>query len=395
MVKLSKALFMTSSDSMSRVMGIRDMLMAEETLFKNQEAFDLEYVPENFIHRESQLKSIAFCIRPALQGGRPVNARVYGPPATGKTTAVKLMFEEVENTSDRVVTVHVNCQIHASKFTVFSHIHRRIFGHLPPETGVPFPKVYDRIFKRLVKENKSLIVALDDMNYLFYDRYANEIIYDILRAHEVFPGAKTAIFGVLSEPEFNHRLDLKVSSIFKPQDIFFQPYNFDEMFDILKNRAMVGLYPGVISDEVLKSVTGYAFSQGDLRVGIELLRVSALLAEEDSKRAIEHHHVEKAFGKSRLVSLVQVLKSLGNEERFVVGTIAELGAKDINSGELYESHKKNHALSYTKFYRILEKLEAVRIVDARFTTKGQKGRTRNIIIRYEPEEVEKALNMIR
>ena len=39
-----------------------DMLLWEETLFKNRDLFELDYVPEHFDHRESQMNSLKFCV---------------------------------------------------------------------------------------------------------------------------------------------------------------------------------------------------------------------------------------------------------------------------------------------------------------------------------------------
>jgi cell division control protein 6 len=367
----------------------KDRLTHEESLFKDERVFDFDYIPKDFNFRDAQLREIELCLMPALRGGRAMNARITGPPATGKTTAVKLMFAKLEEASSRVACVHINCQIHASKFAIFSQVHKKVVGHLPPETGVPFPRVYEAIFRKLERENRSLVVALDDMNYLFYDRHANEIIYDLLRAHEVYPGAKTAVFGILSDIGFTYKLDLKVSSIYRPYEIFFQPYKAGEILQILRSRVREGLYPGVVSDEVVEMIADYAFSHGDLRLGIELLRKSALNAELQGSRKIKEEHVEQAFESSRLVSLRQLLSSLSSDEKLLVGLIAE--KEEVSSGKLYEDYKAKTGQSYTKFYRALDKLESLRLIDTRFTGKGKKGRTRDIISRYSNEEVAKAL----
>lgn len=368
-------------------MTIKDLLLSDETLFKNEEVFNPDYIPENYIHRNSQLKGIAECLRPALRRGRPINALIIGPPATGKTTAIKKMFEEVEDASNKVVPVHINCQIHTSKFTIFSQIFKKIFGYLPPETGVPFQKIYDRIFKKLVKDNRSLVVALDDLNYLVYGKRANKIIYDILRAHEVFSGAKTAIFGISTDADFRSGLDDKVSSIFRYQEIYFPPYTAKETFDILKNRAQLGFYPGVISEKLVEKISNYASSHGDLRVGIELLRVSAAIAESDSSRIIREEHIDDAYERSKLVNLRELLGALNDEEKALLGTIARHGEGEITSGELYERYSKRAKITYIQFYRTLDKLEAVRLIDTRFSGKGRKGRTRIITPRYLWEEI--------
>ena len=155
---------------------------------RNINAFNPDYVPENYLHRESQMEALAICLRPALRGGHPINTVVLGSPATGKTTAINKIFGMVEGTSNRVVCVYVNCQLHTTRFNIFSQIFNKIFGHMPPETGVPFSRIYGSIMKHLQSEEKSMVVALDDVSYLFHSKNANKIFYDILRAHEEFKG---------------------------------------------------------------------------------------------------------------------------------------------------------------------------------------------------------------
>ncbi|MFQ5887164.1 MAG: ORC1-type DNA replication protein [Candidatus Hydrothermarchaeales archaeon] len=373
-------------------MSIKDLLLSDETLFRNEEVFNPDHIPENYIHRESQLKGITECLRPALRKGRPINALIIGPPATGKTTGIKKIFQEMEEVSDNVIAVHINCQIYKTKFAVFSQISKRIFGHLPPETGVPFPKIYDKIFKKLINENKSLVVALDDLNYLFYERWANNIIYDILRAHEVYPGAKTAVFGISSDKDFWHNLDNKVSSIFRHQEIYFPPYSAKETFDILKNRTQIGFFPGVITDQLLEEISRHASTHGDLRLGIELLRICALIAESDSSRVIERRHIEEAYKRSKLVAIKDLLGALNDDEKDLIKTIADYNEEGISSGDLYNRHSKSAKVSYTHFYRILDKLESVKLIDTKFTGEGKRGRTRLITLRYPREAIRELID---
>src|SRR5659263_197311 len=76
---------------------MKELLFWDQTLFKDSELFELDHIPEHFLHRESQLQSLMHCIRPALGGGRSVNSLCIGAPGTGKTTAIQKVFEEIEN----------------------------------------------------------------------------------------------------------------------------------------------------------------------------------------------------------------------------------------------------------------------------------------------------------
>lgn len=372
-------------------MDIDDLLLYDETLFKNIDAFNPDYIPSHFPHRKSQMEALAISIRPALRKGRPVNAVVLGSCATGKTTAIKKIFEMVERASDKVVCVYINCQIHTTRFGIFSQIYQKIFGHTPPETGVPFSRIYQNIMQNLSNEGKSLVVALDDINYLFYSKNANKIFYDILRAHESFKGVKTGVFAILSDIEFRFMLDKNVNSIFIPQEIIFNPYSREEMRDILEERANIGFYHDVISDELLDEITDYAASSGDLRVGIDLLRISGNLAEADASKTIEKKHIKDALKNTGSINLTYTLKSLSDDERALLDII-RLSDEDLTAGDLYEEFSKKTRSSYASFNRILNKLEFLRLIDTKFTGKGVKGNSRIIILRFDPEEIRKCMN---
>ena len=372
-------------------MDIDDILLYDETLFKNIDAFNPDYLPENFMHRKSQMEALALSIRPALRNGRPVNAVVLGSCATGKTTAIKKIFEMVERASDKVVCVYINCQIHTTRFGIFSQIYQKIFGHTPPETGVPFSRIYQNIMQNLSNEKKSLIVALDDINYLFYSKNANKIFYDILRAHEAFEGIKTGVFAILSDIEFRFILDKNVNSIFIPQEITFNPYNKEEMRDILKERAKIGFYSEVISDKLIDEIAEYTSSSGDLRVGIDLLRISGNLAEANASKTIEKKHIDEALKSTGSINLTYTLKSLAEDEIAILDII-RLSERDLTAGELYKEFSKKTRSSYASFNRILNKLEFLRLIDTRFTGKGVKGNSRVIILRFESEEIKKCIN---
>lgn len=375
-------------------MGIDDILLYDETVFKNIDAFNPDYIPENFLHRVSQMEALAICLRPALRGGRPVNTVVLGSPATGKTTAINKIFNMVERNSDKVVCVYVNCQLHTTRFNIFSQIYNKIFGHMPPETGVPFSRIYGSIMKHLRDEKKALVVALDDVNYLFHSKNANKIFYDILRAHEEFKGVRTGIFAILSDIEFRYMLDKNVNSVFIPQEVIFDPYSTQEMIDILKERVKAGFYPDILSEELLSQIAEQASSAGDLRIGIDLLRVSGNFAEADASKTIEEKHVLEAMKSTGSVSLKSTLKTLSKDEKLLLKSITEFKGNNLVAGDLYKCFKRKTSSSYASFDRTLNKLEFLRIIDTRFTGKGVKGNSRIVILRFNPKEIDKCMETI-
>ncbi|MGB9838015.1 ORC1-type DNA replication protein [Methanothermobacter sp.] len=370
---------------------IRDILLHDETVFRDMNAFDPDYVPENYRYRESQMEALAVCIRPALRNGRPVNAVILGSCATGKTTAIKKIFEMVESTSENVVCCYINCQLHTTRFGIFSQIYSKIFGHQPPETGVPFSRIYQAIMQHLASENRALVVALDDINHLFYSKNANKVLYDILRAHEVFEGVRTGVFAVLSDIEFRYALDKNVNSIFIPQEIIFPPYTREEIFNILRDRVRVGFYPGVISDELIDRITDHTVDTGDLRYGIDLLRVCGNLAESDASPVIREEHLERALRSAGPVNLMHTVRTLNRQEREFLMSMVDAEDDEITAGRLYELFHKRTGASYSSFNRTIEKLEFLRLIDTKLTGKGVRGNSRIVIPRFSRDELNRCL----
>lgn len=369
-------------------MDIEDILMYDESLFSDFRVFDPDFTPDNFKFRDTQMEGMALAIRPALRGGQPSNTVILGSTATGKTTALRKVFTKVEKATEKVVCCYINCQLHTTRFGIFSQIFKKLFGHLPPETGVPFSRIYSQIMNHLQKNNMSLIVALDDVNYLFQSNNANKIFYDILRAYEEYPGVRTGVFAILSDLEFRFKLDQNVTTVFIPRDITFKPYSHAEIVSILTDRARAGFFPGVISDEIIEEIATYTFENGDLRVGISLLKSCGNIAESDASREITEEHLEKAISSLISINLIETLKSLNDVEKALLEIIAH-SEEVLTAGELSEIFKNKTNSSYATFNRTLDKLEFLRLIDTKFTGKGVRGNSRQIILRFNPADFDK------
>ena len=367
----------------------KDLLMWEETIFRDHDLFELDHIPEYFVHREAQMEALKWCIKPAMRGARPLNALCIGPPGTGKTTAVHKLFEEIEKHTSRVVPVYINCQTNSTRYTVFSQIFKKLFNITPPSSGVSFKRIYEQINQRLADDEKVLVVTLDDINYLFHESEDEKVLYSLLRAHEIHPGARIGILSILSETGAEFHFDAKIESVYLPEEINFPRYSADEIHDILKNRVKLGFFPEVVSSEVLDKVVEYTELGGDLRVGIDLFKRSALHAETRASRTIALEDVEKAYETSRLVHLTYLLKSLKNEDKILLQLISD--NPNIITGELYKKFHAKTKLGYTRYYETLGKLSSLKLVGANFTGKGIRGRSRIVSLRYNAEEIKKRL----
>ncbi|MFB6164404.1 MAG: ORC1-type DNA replication protein [Haloarculaceae archaeon] len=364
------------------------MLGWDESVFRDEHVFEIDYLPETFLHRDTQMESLKYALRPAVRGSRPLNVIARGPPGTGKTTGVQKLFSELRAQAPAVQAVRVNCQVNGTRYSVFSRLFEGIFDYEPPSSGISFKKLFGQITDRLVDDEEVLVVALDDVNYLFYENEASDTLYSLLRAHEEHAGAKIGVICISSDLELDviAELDGRVQSVFRPEEVYFPTYDEAEIADILGERVTRGFHDGVVSTQVLDRVAELtAESNGDLRVGIDLLRRAGLNAEMRAATHVAEEDVEAAYDKSKYVHLSRALRGLSDSEAALVEVIAEHEGE--RAGEVYETFHERTDLGYTRYSEIVNKLDQLGVVDATYTDVDGRGRSRELSLNYDPEAV--------
>ena len=363
------------------------MLSWDETVFRDEHVFEIDYVPETFLHRESQMESLKYALRPAVRGSRPLNVMAQGPPGTGKTTAIHILFDELRTQTD-VQAVRVNCQVNSTRYAVFSRLFEGVFDYEPPTSGISFKKLFSQVTDQLVEDDEVLVVALDDVNYLFYESEASGTLYSLLRAHEEQGGAKIGVIVISSDTDLDiiEELDSRVQSVFRPEDVYFPKYGEAEIAEILGERADRGFHEDVIDAPTLDRVAELTAEQGgDLRVGIDLLRRAGLNAEMRASRTVELQDVEEAYETSKYVHLSRRLQELSDSEQALVEVIAELDGEQ--AGDVYEVFHEQTDLGYTRYSEIINKLDKLDIIDASYTDVDGRGRSRELSLNYDAEAV--------
>jgi cell division control protein 6 len=362
------------------------MLSWDESIFRDEHVFEIDYVPEHFEHRETQLETLKYALRPATRGSRPLNVMATGPPGTGKTTAIQKVFSELD-AQPGARAVRVNCQVDSTRYSVFSRVFEALFDYEPPSSGISFKKLFGQIADKLTEEETVLTVALDDVNYLFYEGEASDTLYSLLRAHEAHPGTRIGVIVVSSDLELDliEDLDSRVQSVFRPEKAYFPVYDVPEIVDILQDRIDVGFREGVVPTEVLDQVAELTAETGDLRVGIDLLRRAGLNAEMRASRTVELQDVEEAFDEAKHVHLERNLRGLSENERALLEVVAE--SEGEQAGEVYDHFHEATDLGYTRYTEIVNKLDKLGIIEAEYESLEGRGRSRTLRLAHDPEAV--------
>ncbi|MFB6078621.1 MAG: ORC1-type DNA replication protein [Halarchaeum sp.] len=370
--------------------GDGGMLSWDESVFRDEHVFEIDYVPEAFRHRESQLQTLQYALRPAVRGNRPLNAMVRGPPGTGKTTAVQKLFGELGG-QPGVEVVRVNCQVDSTRYGVFSRVFQSIFDYEPPSSGISFKKLFGQVADHLVEEEHVLVVALDDVNYLFYENEASDTLYSLLRAHETHPGAKVGVVVVSSDPDLDviEALDGRVQSVFRPEEAYFPVYDREEVADILGDRVRVGFREGALADDALDRVVELTAGAGDLRVGIDMLRRAGLHAESRASRSVELADVEAVSEDARALTLARDLDALNDVERALVDAIA--AHEGERAGDVYDAFADRTDLGYTRYTEVVNKLDQLGLIEAAYESMEGRGRSRTLRLTHDADAVREHL----
>jgi Cdc6-like AAA superfamily ATPase len=138
---------------------------------------------------------------------------------------------------------------------------------------------------------------------------------------------------------------------------------------------------------VIEKCSAYAAREhGDARRAIELLRVSAELAERSNSLTVALTHLDEAEEKIERDRIVDAVKTQPRQFQAVIYAILTLKKGDgiIFTGEIYERYKalcdklNLRPLTQRRVSDILAELDMLGVINAKVISKGRFGRTREI-----------------
>ncbi|MCP3686606.1 MAG: AAA family ATPase [bacterium] len=351
-------------------MGIfNDMLGSDESLFKNELALDYSFVPKVIPYRESEQRQIAACIKPLFQKRNGRNVIVFGPPGVGKTVACRHLLNEIEDETDDIVPIYVNCWQHNTTFKVFLESCNAI--------GYKFTqnKRSDELFAEIKRtmNKKGAVFVFDEIDKAEDFDFLYSILEDVYR--------KTIIL-ITNHQEWLASLDTRIRSRLMVDALEFKSYNENETRGILKQRMEFAFVPGVWEDDAFEAVAAKTSALNDIRRGLYLMRESALAAEDKASKKITKEHVETALKKLDDFT-IKDSATLDDETRFVLGIVKKNSGKKI--GDVYKAYQDaGGKMVYKTFQRKITKLEKSKFISTEKVSGGAEGKT--TILSYAKKE---------
>lgn len=364
--------------------------LSRESIFIDKKLLTPNYIPEQILHRDDQISSIARILAPSLRMEQPSNIFVFGTTGTGKSVAIKYIFNEILATNpEHLKAIYINCKLRTvsdTEYRMLSYILKE-FNYRVPDTGLPTEVLYNKLFEIIDSKDQILILALDELDALV-NKIGDGILYNLTRVNSELKRARIAIIGISNNLSFTDNLDPRVKSSLSVEEIIFPPYNAVQLKDILHDRARLSIKDGVFSEAVIGRCAAMAAQeQGDARRALDLLRVAAELAERNEDPAVLEKHVTLAEQKLELDRVVELAKTQPRHSQLIFFAILKLfekGQEHIMTGDVYDIYvslcKRNgyRVLTQRRISDLISELDMMGLVSTRVVSKGRYGRTREI-----------------
>ncbi|HIG95862.1 TPA: AAA family ATPase [Candidatus Woesearchaeota archaeon] len=301
--------------------------------------------PEGFLHRNEEKNELVMELAPILMQSPVICAAVYGNPGTGKTglilSLLKELEQEAQQNSIKLVSCYVNCSENRTETTILLELLKQLDSQREyPKMGWNRAKAVAE-FERVLKQhaNTQLVFILDEVDYVLREA-GDDVLYRLSRIHNK---TKTNVSTIIISN------DVRVDEYIKPKTqsslgrvkIVFRPYNEQELYDIIRDRAKYGFKKNVVSDQVLRKVAQIESQRdGDARRALELLDSCAKMAVARQHSKITLEHVNEADSSLERDSVLSVVKSLTQHQKLVYYSILKQREDRLAGMDVFRQYKE-------------------------------------------------------
>ncbi len=376
---------------------------------KVKEALDPSFIPQRLPHREKEVEQIAQILSPAIQGSRPSNILIFGKPGVGKTSTVKFVERELENIINtkfdaKVRVINLNCGVNDSSYSILASVGNSLLYSWEekfPFTGWPMDKLFQSVQEKIEEFGGVLILTLDEVDKLV-KKSGDAVLYQLLRINEISKNGKVSIIGISNDLKFMDYLDPRVRSRLQEETIVFHPYTANEIYDILRDRALFSGIIDMVDEPVLRLAAAIgAQENGDARRAIDLLRVSYEIALFKNKKKLDEDSIYEARDRLERNVFTEIISSLPLHSKAILYSVVLLkeikGGGKITSGEVYDLYLKAikkigiPPLTSRRISDLISELDKMGIISSEVQSFGRYGRTTVIQLNYETSAIVKII----
>ena len=384
--------------------NIFDSLSHDERIFKNREALSSTYIPKHFPHREEEIGNIANILKPALNGARPSNILIYGQTGTGKTAVAKFICDQItakaKNDDKKIHTAYINCKQTNTTYSILSNIgkaYSKEWEEEIPIAGWRIDKVYAEV-KQKAKENGGIVILVLDEIDALVTKAGDDILYHLTSLNSDLENSKISIIGISNDVKFTSWLDPRVKSRLGEESLAFAPYNAPQIEEILYERSKIAFKENVVEPLVVSYCSSKAAQEhGDVRKALDLLRISAELADREEREIVTARYVNLAQNVMENDQVKNIISTLPIQNKATFASIIVNQGSRKNgqqtTGEVYETYSricnifKLEVLTQRRISNLISELDMQGLIHAKTVSLGRQGRTKYISLAIEENQL--------
>ena len=216
----------------------------------------------------------------------------------------------------------------------------------------------------------------------------DDIFYYLTSINDKLQNSKVSIIGITNNAKFRELLSTRIQSRLGEENITFPPYNATQIIDILNERVKEAFDEDVLDESVIGYCAAFTAKEGgDARKALDLLRMSADIAERNGDDKITYAHVISAENMLEKNAVIEIVKTLNDHSKIVLMSIilnTENGQNVMITGDVYSTYHYVcsaigiQPLSQRRVSDFISELDMLGIVHARVKSFGRNGRTKDI-----------------
>ncbi|MDD4250996.1 MAG: AAA family ATPase [Candidatus ainarchaeum sp.] len=302
---------------------------SENHIIKDERFLYPDFVPQRIPFREQEISEMVFCLKPSTQGKKPENIFISGPPGIGKTVTSKFVLNELEEYSDRVKCIYINCFELNSYNSIMAKLTNSA-GYPVPMRGLSTEELFER-FVAVIKSKRIVpVIVFDESEQLLKKEDTKKLLYDLSRLNDQFKIFAGLVF-ISNDNLFLSFLDERIRSSLNASVIKFEKYSCLQLKEILRDRAKFVFFDNVLDDDVIALCAAHASKTGDARIAIYYLLKSARIAEKENSKKVLIKHVRSSFQEEKIIKF-EIMENLSDSEKKVLEIISK---KELTSRDLY------------------------------------------------------------